>query len=114
MKGDCCGLCFCKPDSVICCNGYFLTKEQKKFVGIETGEEEESDSSVGDSKYASAVEKFLSTVYAEKILTVPGRVSILGVWAILAAMSIYGACNMNTDFSMEMFIPEGTNTDKFY
>ena len=27
MKGDCFGLCFCKPDSVICCRSYFLTKK---------------------------------------------------------------------------------------
>ena len=26
-KGDCCGLCCCKTDTVLCCRGYFLTKK---------------------------------------------------------------------------------------
>ena len=34
-KGDCFGLCMCKPDSMLCCKGYFLTKKQKEFIGIE-------------------------------------------------------------------------------
>ena len=24
-KGDCCGLCMCKTDTILCCKGYFLT-----------------------------------------------------------------------------------------
>lgn len=27
MKGDCCGLCFCAVDSILCCRGYFLTRK---------------------------------------------------------------------------------------
>ena len=34
MKGDCCRLCCCKEDSIICCRGYFLTDKQRKFSGL--------------------------------------------------------------------------------
>jgi len=77
---------------VLCCRGYFLTRRQKEFVGIDIGKEEESDDSVGDSEYASVIEKFLSTVYAEKILTLPGRITVLMIWAVAATVAIYGIC----------------------
>ena len=30
-KGECCGLCMCKMDSVFCCRGWFLSEKQKKY-----------------------------------------------------------------------------------
>jgi hypothetical protein len=26
-KGDCCGLCCCRQDTIFCCKGYFLTEK---------------------------------------------------------------------------------------
>ena len=34
MKGDCCGICCCKEDSVFCCRGRFLSKRQREFSGL--------------------------------------------------------------------------------
>ena len=33
-KGDCCGICCCKEDSLICCRGVLLTERQRKFSSI--------------------------------------------------------------------------------
>ena len=116
MKGDCFGLCMCENDSVLCCRGYFLTKKQKQFIGLTTGKEEESDrteNSSEDSEYASAVEKFLATIYAERILLKSSRLIILVVWFAAALVSIYGILELKTEFSMELFIPAGSYTDKY-
>jgi len=29
---ECCGACFCKEESFICCGGYFLSKMQREFT----------------------------------------------------------------------------------
>ena len=31
LKGDCCGVCCCKEDVLICCKGKLLTERQSKF-----------------------------------------------------------------------------------
>ena len=31
---ECCGICFCEEDSVICCNGFFLSEKQRKYSGL--------------------------------------------------------------------------------
>ena len=33
-RGDCCGVCCCKEDSVFCCRGQFLSKRLQKFSQI--------------------------------------------------------------------------------
>ena len=33
-KGDCCGFCCCKEDSVLCCRARFLPKRLKQFSGL--------------------------------------------------------------------------------
>ena len=116
MKGDCFGLCFCKSDSILCCRGHFLTKKQKQFIGLQTDKKDESnkaDNSVGDSEYASAVEKFIGMIYAEKLLTKSSRIVVLVVWAIAVLVAIYGILQIRTEFSMELFVPAGSLTDKY-
>ena len=34
LKGDFCGACCCKEDSVLCCQGRFLSKRQREFSGL--------------------------------------------------------------------------------
>ena len=41
-------------------------------------------------EYASAVEKFCSTVFAEKILTSHARMTILVAWVAIIVGAIYG------------------------
>ena len=40
-KGDCCGLCCCKEDSLICCFGLLLTNRQRRFSGLGNNSTEE-------------------------------------------------------------------------
>ena len=64
-KGDCCGLCCCKEDALVCCKGYFLTKKQMQFSGGTTDATAEDDS----NEFASRIEKFFAVWFAPKIVT---------------------------------------------
>ena len=52
-KSDCCGLCCCKEDTIVCCQGYFLTKRQKEFAEIPQQLDHEEDKT---EDYSSRVE----------------------------------------------------------
>ena len=45
-KGECCRLCMCKEDSVICCYGFFLSEKQKKYSGLITDNKVEVEGDV--------------------------------------------------------------------
>lgn len=47
-KGDCCGACMCKEDTIICCRGFCLTKAQKSFP-FQGNEDDE----IPEEKYAN-------------------------------------------------------------
>jgi predicted RND superfamily exporter protein len=47
-KGECCGMCCCKEDSWICCNGRFLSVKQKEYSGIEITDKDHKGPSVAD------------------------------------------------------------------
>ena len=36
-KGECCGACCCKEDTILCCRGRYLSKKQKEYSGITKG-----------------------------------------------------------------------------
>jgi len=33
-KGECCGACACKEDTIICCRGTFLSQKQREYGGL--------------------------------------------------------------------------------
>ena len=41
-KGECCGLCMCKQDSIICCKGFFLSKKMIEYGTLSTDDESKS------------------------------------------------------------------------
>ena len=41
-------------------------------------------------EYSSVVEKFIATIYGPKLLSLPGRITVLIVWAILLVVAGYG------------------------
>lgn len=34
LKGDCCGLCFCEENTIMCCNGVFIQENHREFIKI--------------------------------------------------------------------------------
>ena len=108
-KPDCFGLCCCKVDSVFCCRGRFLTNKQKQFIGIPV--ENEADDS---KEYTSQVEKFFDVYYTKAILSKWGKVAALVGIAIFSGFEAYGVSQMQKDFSVEYFIPEGTHTFDYF
>ena len=110
----------CKADTVLCCKGYFLTAKQKDFIGMSS--EPSNSERIGnhpfeddqEEEYASGVEKFCSQVFAEKILQSHARVTILVAWVAIITVAIYGVMQLKTEFSMSLFIPKGSPTEKFY
>ena len=60
------------------------------------------------------MEKFFATVYSKKLLSVPGRITIIVIWAILTTIAMYGMLKVRTDFSMELFIPVDSSTEHYY
>ena len=89
-KGDCCGLCCCENDTVLCCRGRFLSKRQKEFVGMDLNGMEE-DAGENQETYASGVERFLHLKYAPMVLSTRGRKIIIVIWCILTAIGIFAS-----------------------
>lgn len=108
QKGDCCGACMCKEDSVICCKGFFLTTAQKSypFQGSETD-------AVPDEKYANGTQKFLHQRFSAWTTSKVGIVTILVVWLTYTAVSIYGAAEVKIDFKSTYFIGAGAYVRSF-
>jgi len=84
-KGDCCGACMCKEDTIICCRGFCLTAAQKSypFQGSETDEKPAES-------YANGTQKFLHLYFSKAITSKYGIITILSIWLIYFAVSIYG------------------------
>ena len=108
-KGECFGLCCCKEDSIWCCKGQLLSVRLRKFSHIATVEEEQDTR----EEYASKVEEFMTNVLATEVLSQQGRVCILLVWVIAAAVGLYGASKVTPNFSLEFFLIPGKPVTKF-
>ena len=68
----------------------------------------------GDTEeYVSFAERFISTKFAPAVLSKRGRKAVLIFWTLLLGISVYAFTQVETDFSMELFIPEGSNTEKY-
>lgn len=102
QKGDCCGACRCKEDTIICCKGFFLTTAQKSypFQGSESDE-------IPEEKYANGTQKFLHQKLSAWTTSKAGIIVILIIWLIYFGVSIYGAVNVSIDFKQTYFIGEG-------
>ena len=50
---------------------------------------------------------------APKVVSVKGRIVILIVWAILIIIAITGLVRVETNFSMEFFIPRGSPIESY-
>ena len=60
------------------------------------------------------MEKFCSTIFAKNIMNIYIRLAVLILWVIAAGIAIYGITQLKTMFSMSLFIPKGSPTEKFY
>ena len=119
LRGDCCGLCCCKADTAICCKGRFLTEKEKYFVGLTVTPFDENDKKSTadghvDENFSTRVEKFFVTQFSPKLLTSLGRKLVFVVWSIMTILSVYAIVYVDTNFSMDLFIPEGTYTEGYY
>ena len=92
-RGDCCGLCMCKMDSIFCCKGACLSPKQKRFGTLEAGQTEpkpQAAEEINEDEEASKTEKCIAKYLAPNLLTNAGRITMLVIYAILIAGSIYG------------------------
>ena len=117
-KGECCGLCMCKMDSVFCCRGWFLSEKQKKYGTVqwpypsEDKKEEENKPAEPththekNSEEGSKTEKFIFKYFAPCVLSTIGRIAIIIVYLVMIAASAYGATQVEIDFKVDYFIGE--------
>ena len=71
---------------------------------MEDGEKEE---------HASCIEAFIANYLAPEVLSTPGRIFIMILWAIMIAFSVNGAIQMPLNFSMEFFLIPGEPVTNF-
>lgn len=102
QKGDCCGLCMCKEDTLICCKASCLTDKQKAYPF----QGQESDPVPLDAEYSSTTQKFLHQNFSKWITSKPGSAAILVIWSIYLGLSIYGISNVVVDFKTTFFIED--------
>ena len=106
LQGDCCGICCCKDDSILCCRGYFLTKRLREFSKLDGHMVSRSDDpDVYKDEYASYIEEIIAEQIAPETMTSQGRIVILLIWALALVCSVSGILKLEMDFSMEYFIP---------
>lgn len=98
-KGDCCGLCCCKEDTMLCCGGRFLTPKQKAYPF----QGEESDP-IPEMQYANGTQKFLYEKFSVAVTSTMGRYIVIFVWTVYIAASIWGATKVEIDFKNTYFI----------
>ena len=60
------------------------------------------------------MEKCCTTIFAKHIMNIYIRIAVLIFWVIAAAIAIYGITQVRTMFSMFLFIPKGSATEKFF
>ena len=63
---------------------------------------------------ASKTEKFIEKYLAPKLLTTPGRIILLVIYAILVGGSIYGCMNVEINFEVNYFIGETADVYEWF
>ena len=66
-----------------------------------------------DEEFASGIEWMIATILAPELLTMEGKVTILTIWSIMALCAIYGATQVEINFSQSYFIPPDSDLEKF-
>lgn len=99
-KGECCGACCCKMDSVVCCKGFFLSDKQKRYgdhaidkegtVATDGETKKEPEADADEHEESSKTEKCLEKYLAPNLLTLPGKITLMVVYVFLISASIYG------------------------
>ena len=102
QKGDCCGLCGCSEDTIICCRGSCLTQKQRSypFQGYET------DPVPTENMYSNGTQKFLQEKFAKNTISKPGTIIILSAWLLYTIASCVALTKLNIDFKLTFFISE--------
>ena len=108
-KGDCCGLCCCKEDTVLCCKGYFLSKRQKRF----SADTEGGNGTDTSDPYASTIEKLFARFIAPCMVSNIGRICVISLWCVAILVAYNGVRELKSDFSIEFFIPKGSMTQRY-
>ena len=108
--GDCCGLLFCKEDTILCCKGIFLANNQREFSGIPLiGINEIDKNEPTKEAIASHTERILFSKVAPFILNPKVKYTILLVFAGFTVFCIFSILEMRTYFSWDsLFTPEFT------
>ena len=110
-KGECCGACMCKQDSIFCCRGFFLSP---KMIAYGTLHDDQADAKKTDERVeeidpslqASKTEKCLDKYLAPYILSTAGRIILLVIYVLLIAGAAYGCTKVEIDFKVTYFIGE--------
>ena len=116
-KGECCGACICSNQNPLCCRGYFLTPKQIRYGTSKPADQVEQavEQVQGEtSQEASKTEKCIDKYLAPKLLTTPGRIALLVIYAILIQFSIYGCWKVRIDFKVTYFIGETAQVYGFF
>lgn len=108
-KGDCCGGCMCKEDTIICCRGFCLTTAQKSYPF--QGNEEDA---LPDEKYANGTQKFLHLYFSKATTSKAGIITILSIWLIYLGVSLYGVSQVKIDFKQSYFIGAESYVKNFF
>lgn len=98
-KGDCCGLCSCSEQTIICCKGKCLTHKQKAYPY--QGEEYDP---VPVEKYINGTQRFLYEKFSPITTSKPGIITILLIWAAFIGACSWGVANLDIDFKQSYFI----------
>jgi len=101
-KGDCCGGCFCKEDSILCCKGSCLTPRQKAYP-FQGNQDDELPT---EGEYINGTQKFLHQKLSKATTSTWGTIIILLIWILYLGVSIYGCMNLEIDFKTTYFISE--------
>ena len=127
-KGECCGLCMCKMDSIFCCGGFFLSDKQKAYGSVQwpypsedkKSEKKDDENQKGatedkaqaapkqayNSEEASKTEKCIYRYMAPCLLSTAGKIVTIVVYVALIAAAAYGCTQVEIDFKVNYFIGE--------
>ena len=102
-------MCCCKEDSILCCNGKFLSERNQRFSKLI---DDETTAGKNSDEYASIIEALIAKYLAPEVLSNQGRALILVAWVLMIGFSLNGANKIVMDFSMDYFlIPDEPVTD---
>lgn len=72
-----------------------------------SGKEKDDQKDKPDA-FSGYLEEVIATQFAPEITTQEGKISVLTLWALALAGALYGGINIELNFSMEYFIPNGS------